>query len=254
VRGGCVWGSVLAITWTRAVISCRVNCCRRPVFKKKSGFNITIKRRRLATAADPATCEFYFLQHRHRRLANADSPMIQQAPMTPILMSDVYIGRTLISKQLFKGWMPFLSSDHSVKPVKVSGSLVCLLWYCFSVVWWRPVWAVVVTSFGFMYVNLCMLIYFFFVFTAVDMCPLSILALKLSIKQFYFCWIVLIALTVTYCFYVMLYYLHLFCDVRCCYVCWLPSCNKPQFTSPSKPAYFSALAMTWFRNPRHRSQ
>ena len=34
VRGGCVWGSVLAITWTRAVISCRVNCCGRPVFKK----------------------------------------------------------------------------------------------------------------------------------------------------------------------------------------------------------------------------
>jgi len=31
VRGGCVWESVLAITWTRAVISCLVNCCRRPV-------------------------------------------------------------------------------------------------------------------------------------------------------------------------------------------------------------------------------
>ena len=75
---------MLAITWTRAVISCRVNCCRRPVFKKKSGFNITINRRRLASAADPATCEFYFLQHRHRRLADADSPMFQQAPMSPI--------------------------------------------------------------------------------------------------------------------------------------------------------------------------
>jgi len=31
VRGGCAWESVLAITWTRAVISCRVNCCCRPV-------------------------------------------------------------------------------------------------------------------------------------------------------------------------------------------------------------------------------
>ena len=31
MRGECVWESVLAKTWTRAVISCRVNCCRRPV-------------------------------------------------------------------------------------------------------------------------------------------------------------------------------------------------------------------------------
>jgi len=29
-------------------------------FQKKSGLSITIKRRRLAAAADPATCEFYF--------------------------------------------------------------------------------------------------------------------------------------------------------------------------------------------------
>ena len=57
---------------------------RRPVFKKKSGFNITINRRRLAAAADPSTCEFYLLQHRHRRLADADSPMFHQAPMSPI--------------------------------------------------------------------------------------------------------------------------------------------------------------------------
>jgi len=84
VRGGCVWGSVLVITWTRAVISCRVNCCRRPVFKKTSGFNITINRRRLAAAADPPPANSIFLQHRHRRLANADSPMFQQAPMSPI--------------------------------------------------------------------------------------------------------------------------------------------------------------------------
>jgi len=46
-------GSVLAITWTHAVLSYRVNCCRRPVFEKKSGFNITINRRRLAGAAAP---------------------------------------------------------------------------------------------------------------------------------------------------------------------------------------------------------
>ena len=31
VRGECARESVLAITWTRAVISCRVNCCCRPV-------------------------------------------------------------------------------------------------------------------------------------------------------------------------------------------------------------------------------
>jgi len=59
MRGGCVWGSVLAITWTRAVIGCRINCCQWPV-SKKSGFNISIKRRHLAAAADPTTCEFYF--------------------------------------------------------------------------------------------------------------------------------------------------------------------------------------------------
>jgi len=82
-------GSVLAITWTHAVLSYRVNCCRRPVFEKKSGFNITINRRRLAVAAAPpplvaGSANSIFLQHRHRQLANADSPMFQRAPMSPI--------------------------------------------------------------------------------------------------------------------------------------------------------------------------
>ena len=54
-----MWGSVLAITWTRAVITCRVNCCRRPV-SKKSGFDITINRRRLAALQTPPPANSIF--------------------------------------------------------------------------------------------------------------------------------------------------------------------------------------------------
>jgi len=32
VRGECTWASLLAITWTRALITCRAKCYRRPVF------------------------------------------------------------------------------------------------------------------------------------------------------------------------------------------------------------------------------
>jgi len=53
--------------------------CRQRVFKKKSGFKITINRRRLAATAAPpppvaGSANSIFLQHRHRRLADADVP------------------------------------------------------------------------------------------------------------------------------------------------------------------------------------
>ena len=78
-----------AITWTRAVISCRVNCCRRPVM---SGFNITIKRRRLAAAADPATCEFYFYNIDIGDLLTPIRRCSSRLRCHRFLMSDVYIG------------------------------------------------------------------------------------------------------------------------------------------------------------------
>jgi len=58
-------GSVLAITWTRAVISCQVNCCQRR-FWKKLDFKITILQltscgRHSAATAGVGVCESYFL-------------------------------------------------------------------------------------------------------------------------------------------------------------------------------------------------
>ena len=66
-------GSVLAITWTRAVISCRVNCCRRPVSKK----NLVLTSQLTAVVCGrrrPRHLRILFLQHRHWRLADADVP------------------------------------------------------------------------------------------------------------------------------------------------------------------------------------
>jgi len=65
-----------------AVVSCRVNCCRRPV-SKKSGFNITINCRRLAAAADPATCESYFY---NIDIGDLPMPMFQHSlgPSAPL--------------------------------------------------------------------------------------------------------------------------------------------------------------------------
>jgi len=74
------------------VISCRVNCCRRPVM---CGFNITIKRRRLATAADPATCEFYFYNIDIGDLPTPIRRCSSRLRCRRFSMSDVYIGRTL---------------------------------------------------------------------------------------------------------------------------------------------------------------
>jgi len=36
---------------------------------------------------------------------------------------------------------------------------------------------------------------------------------------------------VVFTLFCIIYYLHLFCDVRCCLVFWPPSCNKPRFSS-----------------------
>ena len=82
--GRCVWGSMLAITWTREVISCRVNCCRRPVFKKNLVLTSLLTAVVLRPPQTPPRANSIFLQHRHWRLADANSPMFQQAPMSPI--------------------------------------------------------------------------------------------------------------------------------------------------------------------------
>jgi len=65
-------------------------------FSKKSGFDITIKRRRLVAAADPPTCEFYFYN-----IDIGDLPMpirrcSSRLRCRRFSMSDVYIGRTLV--------------------------------------------------------------------------------------------------------------------------------------------------------------
>ena len=85
---------MLAITWTRAVISCRVNCCRWPV-SKKSGFNITINRRCLVAAEDPATCEFYFYNIDIGDLPTPICRCSSRLQCRRFSMSNVYIGRTL---------------------------------------------------------------------------------------------------------------------------------------------------------------
>ena len=76
-----MWGSVLTITWTRAVISCRVNRCWtwRPVFKKNLVLTsqLTAVLLRLPQTLPPANSIFYYIDI-------GDSPMFQQAPMSPI--------------------------------------------------------------------------------------------------------------------------------------------------------------------------
>jgi len=88
---------MLAITWSQAVISCRVNCCRRPVFPFLASLLTAAvlrppERRHLRRQG----LRILFLQHRHRRLANADSPSSSRLRCRRFSMSDVYIGRTLI--------------------------------------------------------------------------------------------------------------------------------------------------------------
>jgi len=61
-----------------------------------SGFNITIKRRRLAAAADPATCEFYFYNIDIGDLLTPIRRRSSRLRCRRFSMSDVYIGRTLM--------------------------------------------------------------------------------------------------------------------------------------------------------------
>ena len=64
-----------------------------------SGFNITIKRRRLAAAADPATCEFYFYIFYNSDIGDLLTPIRRcssRLRCCRFSMSDVYIGRTLL--------------------------------------------------------------------------------------------------------------------------------------------------------------
>ena len=77
-------GSVLAITWTWALISlfsCRVNCCRRPVFKK----NLVLTSQLTAIVLQPsqtpppANSIFYNID-----IGDLPTPMFQQAPMSLI--------------------------------------------------------------------------------------------------------------------------------------------------------------------------
>jgi len=57
-----------------------------------SGFNITIKRRRLAAAADPATCEFYFYNIDIGDLPTPIRRCSSRLRCRGFSMSDVYIG------------------------------------------------------------------------------------------------------------------------------------------------------------------
>jgi len=95
-----------AITWTRVVISCRDNCCRRPVFKK----NLVLTSLLSAVVLRPRRSRhlrILFLQHRHRRLADADSPMFQQAPMLPIF--DVWCVHRPNSSHFWTDLLPVFS-------------------------------------------------------------------------------------------------------------------------------------------------
>jgi len=61
VRGGCVWESMLAITWTRAVISCRVNCCCRPVLTSLLAILAAAVLRPPQDGGAAGVCKSYFL-------------------------------------------------------------------------------------------------------------------------------------------------------------------------------------------------
>jgi len=65
-------------------------------FQKKSGFNINIQHRRLAAAADPATCEFYFYNIDIGDLPTPIRRCSSRLRCRRFSMSDVYIGRTLL--------------------------------------------------------------------------------------------------------------------------------------------------------------
>jgi len=97
LRGGCVWGSVLEITWTQAVISCRVNCCWRPFFKKNQVLTslLTSVILRPPQTPLPANSIFYNID-----IGDLSTPICRYSSRLRcrlFSMSDVYIGRTLVN-------------------------------------------------------------------------------------------------------------------------------------------------------------
>ena len=97
MHGGCAWGSVLAITWTRAVISCQINCCQWPVFFLKNlvltSILIAVILRLLQTPPS-ADSIFYNID-----IGDLPSPICRcssRLRCRRFSMSDVYIGQTLL--------------------------------------------------------------------------------------------------------------------------------------------------------------
>jgi len=96
VCSGCVWGSVLAITRTRAVISCGVSCCWRPFFKKNLVLTsqLTAVVLRLPQTPAPANSICYNID-----IGDLPTPIRRcstRLRCRRFSMSDVYIGRTLV--------------------------------------------------------------------------------------------------------------------------------------------------------------
>jgi len=75
-----VWESVLAITWTRAVISCRVNCCQRPVLTSLLAAVVLRPPQRPHRRWRGLQILFFY----NIDIGDLPTPMFQQAPMSPI--------------------------------------------------------------------------------------------------------------------------------------------------------------------------
>ena len=89
-----------ATTWTRAVISCRVNCCRRPVFKKNLVLTSLLSAvvLRPPQIPPPANSIFYNID-----IGDLPTPIRRcssRLRCRRFSMSDVYIGRTLMISNL----------------------------------------------------------------------------------------------------------------------------------------------------------
>jgi len=100
------------ITWTRAVISCRVNCCRRPVFQKNLVLTsqLTAVVLRPPQTPPPANSIFYNID-----IGDLLTPIRRcssRLQSRRFLMSDVYIGRTLV-KTRFKKKRPLTAVNST---------------------------------------------------------------------------------------------------------------------------------------------
>jgi len=90
-----VWRSVLAITWTQAVISCRVNCCRRPVFKRNLVLTSLLTAVLLRPPQTLPRANFIFYNIDIGDLPTPIRRCSSRLRCRRFSISDVYIGRTL---------------------------------------------------------------------------------------------------------------------------------------------------------------